>query len=159
MATNEDSQRVVEPRLSPQLTELKERLDAGTHHGEPFEVTLTNRELGEAVAWYLRRLPGVPFDNPQVSIEPGAIEARVETQLGKMRLPATARAWVFVQDGRPLVTVERVQLGSAALPDSILFLVEDQLNKNLAMREGDLPVILDEVELEQGRFTVRGKIR
>jgi hypothetical protein len=159
MASNEDSQTVVEPRLSPQLTELKERLDAGTHHGEPFEVTLTNRELGEAVAWYLQRLPDAPFDNPQVSIDPDAIEARVETRLGKKRLPVTARTWLFVQEGRPLVTVEGLEFGSATLPDSILFLVEDQLNKNLAIREGDLPVILDDVELEEGQLTVRGKIR
>jgi hypothetical protein len=159
MASNEDSQTVVEPRLSTHLTELKELLDAGTHHGEPFEVTLTNRELGEAVAWYLQRLPDVPFDNPQLSIDPDAIEARVETRLGKMRLPATARGWPFVQDGRPLVTVETLKFGSAGLPDSILFLVEDQLNKNLTIRGGDLPVILDEVELGEGQLTVRGKIR
>jgi hypothetical protein len=159
MASKKDAQTVVEPRLSPQLTELKERLDAGTHHGQPFEVTLTNREFGEAVAWYLQRLPDAPFDNPQVSIDPDAIEARVETRLGKKRLPVTARTWLFVQEGRPLVTVEGLEFGSATLPDSILFLVEDQLNKNLAIREGDLPVILDDVELEEGQLTVRGKIR
>jgi len=51
MAEEKASQRRVEPRLSPQPAELREQLRAGTHHGKPFVVTVTNRQLEEAIAW------------------------------------------------------------------------------------------------------------
>lgn len=158
MAQNQDTKRDIEPRLSAQLAELRERLKAGTHRGDTFEVTVTNRELEEAIAWYLERHPDIPFGNPQVSIDPDAIEARAETQLCSMRLPISGRASVFLHDGVPIVAVEHLQMGKAGLPDFILLQIEDQLNKRLTMREEDLPVTLQEVELEEGQLSVRGKI-
>lgn len=159
MAQGEHSHEGIEARLSPQLQQLLERLRAGTHHGETYELTLTNRELAEAIVWYLQRHPGLPFANPQVSIEPDAIDARVETKLGKTSFPLSGRGAVLVQDGIPRVTVEQLEIGKADLPEFILFQMEDQLNQNLAVREGNLPLILEQVELGEGQLTVRGKIR
>ena len=158
MAQNQDTKRDIEPRLSAQLAELRERLRAGTHHGETFEVTATNRELEEAITWYLERHPHIPFGNPQVSIDTDAIEARAETQLGRMRFPVSGRAGVFLHDGVPIVTVDHLQMGKARLPDFMLLQIEDQLNKRLAMGEEDLNVTLEEVELEEGQLSVRGKL-
>ena len=158
MAQNQDTKRGIEPRLSAQLAELRERLRAGTHHAETFEVTATNRELEEAITWYLERHPHIPFGNPQLSIDSVAIELRAETQLDRMRLPVSGRAGVFLRDGVSIITLEQWELGKVSLPDFILFQIEDQLNKRLAMGEEDLNVTLEEVELEEGQLSVRGKI-
>lgn len=159
MAHGEHSHEGIEARLSPQLQQLLERLRDGSHHGETFELTLTNRQLAEAIVWYLRRHPELPFANPQVSVEPDAIEARVETRLGKMSFAVSARMDVVVHNGIPRIALEQLQVGKADLPGSILFQVEDQLKQNLAVREGDLPLILEQLALEQGQLTVGGKIR
>ena len=158
MAEKKDSERQVEPRLSPQLADLRERLRARTHDGEPFEVTVTNKELEEAIAWCVERRPSIPFRNPQVSIDPNGVEARGEVHLGTLRLPLGGRANMFLQDGLPVITVQQLEVGKAGLPDLVLLQVQTQLNKRLNIR-GDLPVIIEAIELEEGQVTVRGKIR
>ncbi len=159
MAQGEHCHEGIEARLSPQLRQLFERLRDRTHHGETFELTLTNMELAEAIVWYLRRHPELPFANPQVSIEPDAIEAQVETRLGKMSFAVSARIDVVVHNGIPRVGLEQLRVGKADLPGSILFHVDDQLKQNLAVRGGDLPLMLEQLVPEEGQLRVRGKIR
>ncbi len=153
------SERQVEPQLSPQLEELREQLRSGTHSGEPFEVTVTNRELEEAIAWYVERRPQIPFRNPQVSIDEDGVEARGEAHLGKFKLPVSGRATIFVQDGLPIVTVEQLQLGKVGLPGLVLTQVEAEVDKQINMRQEDLPVVIEDMELDEGRLMVRGTIR
>lgn len=159
MAQGEHSHGGIEAQLSPQLRQLFDRLRNGTHDGESFELVLTNSELLEAIAWYLRRHPEIPVAHPQVSIEPDAIAARVEIRLGTMSFAITARMDVVVRNGIPQVALQQLRIGNADLPESVLFHVEDQLQQNLALRGGDLPLILEQLSLEQGQLTVRGKIR
>jgi hypothetical protein len=159
MPQEKGSERQVEPRLSPQLAELREKLRCETYSGEPFEVTATNRELEEAIAWYVDRRPRIPFRNPQVSIDDEGVEARGEAHLGKYKLRVSGRASVFVQDGLPIVTVEQLQLGKVGLPRLVLTQVEAELDKQLNVRKEDLPAIIEGIELEEGRVTVWGKIR
>jgi hypothetical protein len=120
-----------EPRLSPQIAALVERMKAGSHQGEPFQITITEGEFEEAVAWYLDREPNLPF----------------------------RRLDITVQDGLPVIYAQELEVGQAALPDFIRFQIEDKLNRRLNMREEELPVVLEEIELEEGRLTVRGRIR
>jgi hypothetical protein len=42
---------VVEPKLDPDLADLRERLIEGTHRGEPFETTVTNLEAEQTLTW------------------------------------------------------------------------------------------------------------
>lgn len=65
---------------------------------------------------------------------------------------------VMVHNGVPRVRVEQLRVGKADLPGSILSYVEDELQQNLAVREGALALILEHLALEQGQLTVRGKI-
>ena len=148
-----------EARLSPQLAALVERIKAGSHQGEPFEITISEGEFEEAVAWYLDREPNLPFRNPQVSIGPDGVEAGGEFLLGGLRLPLGGRLDITVQDGLPVIYAQEFEVGQAALPDFIRFQIEDKLNRHLNMREEELPVVLEKIELEEGRLTVRGTIR
>lgn len=148
-----------EARLSPQLAALIERIRAGSHRGERFEITITERELEEAAAWYLEREPNVPFHNPWVSIGPDGVEAGGEALLGTLRLPLTGRLDIIVQDGLPRVSAQQLEVGETPLPDFIRFQIEDELNRQLSMREKELPVVLEGIELEEGRLTAHGRIR
>jgi hypothetical protein len=64
-----------------------------------------------------------------------------------------------VQDGLPVIYAQELEVGQAALPDFIRFQIEDELNRHLNLRQEELPVVLEEIELEEGRLTVRGRIR
>jgi hypothetical protein len=99
MAQGEQSHAGMGARLSPQFQQLFDRLRDRTHHGETFELTLSNIKLAEAIAWHLQRHPGLPFAHPQVSIEPDAIEACVETRLGEVSFAVSARMDVMVHNG------------------------------------------------------------
>lgn len=109
MADEKASQRRVEPRLSPQLAELREQLRAGTHHGKPFVVTVTNRQLEDAIAWYVERRPRMPFRNPKVLIDPAGLGVQGEAHLGTLELPLSAQADVLPHDGLPVIAIERLE--------------------------------------------------
>ncbi len=159
MGDERSSQGQVEPRLSPQLEELRARIRAGTHHGERFEVSVTDRELEEAVAWYLGRRPKIPFVSPRVFVHPHGVEARGEARLGKLHLGVGGQASVALQDGVPVVTIERLELGKAGLPPLVRSQVQAELDKQLSVRGDDLPVIFEAIDLQEGRLAVRGTIR
>jgi hypothetical protein len=159
MAEEKGSEREVEPRLNPQLVDLREKLKAGTHHGEPFEVSVTNTEMEEAIAWYVQRRPRIPFRNPHVSIHPHGVEARGEARVGKLHVGVGGQATIALQDGLPVITVDRLELGKAGLPPRLLSQVQGELDKQIVGGREDLPVIVEAVRLEEGRLTVRGKIR
>jgi hypothetical protein len=149
----------VEPRLSEELGQLWERLKSGRHGGESFDMTVTDRELEEALAWYAEEHAGFPLGEARVSIDPEGIGVSGEARVGTLRLPVSARADVSLHDGVPLVAVDQLQVGEMVLPDFVRFQLEEQLNRYLVLREGELPVIIEEVELADGRLTVRGSIR
>jgi hypothetical protein len=159
MAEEQCPERQVEPRLSPQLAALREKLRAGTHQGESFEVTANNRELEEAIAWYVERRPRIPFRNPQVLIHPGGVEARGEAHLGKLHIRVGGEASISLEENLPVVTVERLEVGKVGLPGPVRSQVQAEVDKQLNVRREDLPAIIEGLELEDGQVTVRGIIR
>ena len=148
-----------QPRLTRELAELREKVKAGTHHGESFELAVTDAEVEETLAWYAKRHSGTPLPEGKVSITPEGIELSGETRLGGLRATITGRADVYVQDGIPSISISELKMGKAELPDFLRFELEDQLYRQLAIREDVLPLVFDEIELQQGRLVVRGRIR
>jgi len=69
-----------------------------------------------------------------------------------------ARADVSVNEGVPVIAVNQIQVGEMGLPDFVRFELESQLNRLLAQRGGELPVLIEETELSDGRLTVGGNI-
>jgi hypothetical protein len=156
---NAGSESTVEPRLSEQLGQLWERLKSGRHGGEPFHLTVTDKELEEALAWYAEEHSGFPLGDARVSIDAEGIAVWGEARVGTLRLPLSARADVSSHDGVPLIAVHQLQVGEMGLPDFVRFQLEEQLNSSLALREDELPVIIEEIEFADGRLAVRGSIR
>ena len=71
----------------------------------------------------------------------------------------SGRADIYLEDGVPRVALGEMKMGEAGLPDFILFQLEDQLNRQLILREGELPLIIEQLELEEGALIVRGSLR
>jgi uncharacterized protein YpmS len=149
----------VEPRLSQQLAELREKVEAGTHHGESFELAFTETELEETLAWYAEKGSHGPFREARVRIDSDGVELSGEVRLGTLQLRVTGRADVYLSDGVPQLTVGELSIGKARLPDVLRFQLEDQLNRQLILGEGELPLVVREIDLREGRLTLLGDIR
>jgi len=159
MADEMREQGATAPRLARELAEFREKVRAGTHHGESFELTVTDTELEETLAWYAERHAGAPFPETRISIDPNGIGLSGEVQLGELRAEIAGRADVYLQDGVPAISIVGLKMGTAALPEFVRFQLEDQLNRQLMLREDELPVTVEALELQEGQLTVRGRIR
>jgi hypothetical protein len=159
MAGEMGEEGTAEPRLTRELAELREKVKAGTHHGESFELSVTDAEVVEALAWYAQRHSTGPFPEARVSITPDGIELSGEARLGGLRATIRGRADVYLQEGIPSISITELKMGKAELPDFLRFELEDQLYRQLALREDILPLVFEEIDLQQGQLTVRGRIR
>jgi len=159
MSDVRESEGAEEPRLVKQLRQLREKVRAGTHRGERFELTVAGEELEETLGWYAGREANAPFRELRVRIRPEGIEVSGEVSLGGLRARVSGRADIYLQDGVPRVAFEEMKMGETGLPDFILFQLEDQLNRQLILREDELPLIVDELELGEGTLIVRGSLR
>ncbi len=159
MAEEMGEQGATAPRLVRELGEFREKARAGTHHGESFELTVTDTELEETLAWYAGRHAGVPLPGTRISIDPNGIGLSGKVQLGGLRAEVSGRADVYLQDGIPALSIVELKMGTAALPEFVRFQIEEQLNRQLMLREDELTVTIEALELQEGQLTVRGRIR
>ena len=149
---------VVEPKLDPDLADLRERLIEGTHHGESFEATVTNLEAEQTITWYLERHPNVPFRYPRVAIHPDGIEVWGEAHVAGLRVGLEGRANIVLRDGVPITTVEHLGMAGVSIPNFVRRRIQAEIDKQLALAH-DLPVILETFELQEGQVTANGTIR
>jgi hypothetical protein len=159
MSDERESEGAEEPRLVHELRQLREKAKAGTHRGERFELTVADEELAETLDWYAGRQASAPFREATVRIRPEGIEISGEASLGGFRARASGRVDIYLQDGVPRLAFGEMKMGEAGLPDFILFQLEDQLNRQLILGEDELPLIIEELELEEGALIVRGSLR
>lgn len=149
---------VVEPKLDPDLADLRERLIEGTHHGEPFEATITNLEAEQTITWYLERHPNVPFRYPRVAIHPDGIEVWGEAHVAGLRVGLEGRANIVLRDGVPITTVEHLGMAGVSIPSFVRRRIQAEVDKQLALAH-DLPVIIETFELQEGQVAASGTIR
>lgn len=149
---------VVEPRLAPGIASLQGLLAEGGHSGEPFNLEVTDLEAAETIAWYLSRNPRIPFRDPQVSITPGGVSAKGVAEIAGLSVGLTGWAAIQLRDGVPLVTLEQLDVAGVAVPGFVQDRIQAEVDSQFSLAQ-DLPLIIDEVVLEEGRATVRGTIR
>ena len=157
LATRET--RVVEPRLEPDLADLRARLIEGGHAGEAFTVVVTNQEAEETIAWYLARHPRVPFGNPRVEIHPEVIEAWGEARVAGLRVGLHGRARIALRDGVPAVTVEDLGLAGLSVPGFVRRRIQQEVDAQFDVDPASFPVTITHFELVEGRAVVEGTIR
>ena len=149
---------VVEPRLAPDVADLAGRLGEGSHSGEPFKVELTEQEAAETIAWYLGRNPRIPFREPQVFITPTGISAKGVAEIAGLRVGLTGRAAIELRDGVPFVTLEDLDVAGMAVPGFVQDRIQAEVDAQFSLAE-DLPLVIDDLVLEEGKATVQGTIR
>jgi hypothetical protein len=148
----------VDPILAPDIASLRQRLVEGGHSGEPFTLEVTNQQAAETIAWYLSRHPSIPFGEPQVVIRPGSIEARGVAEIAGLRVGLTGEAYIELRDGVLIVTLGRLDVAGVAVPGLIRDRIQQEIDAQFALSQ-DLPLIVDELLLQEEKAIVRGKIR
>lgn len=148
----------VEPRLEPDMAALRQKLNDGGHGGELFTVEVTDQEAAETIAWYLEGHPSVPFRDPQVSIRPEGVTAEGVAEILGLRIGLSGRAAIRLRDGVPLVTLEDLHLAGLAVPGFVRDRIQAEIDAQFRLAQ-NLPVIIDEVRLTEGKATILGRIR
>jgi hypothetical protein len=148
----------VEPRLEPDLADLRQKLIEGGHSGEPFTVDITDQEAAESIAWYLNRHPSIPFGEPQVFITPEGVAAKGVAEIAGLRVRLSGQAHIELRDGVPHVTLGDLDIGGVAVPGFVQDRIQAELDAQLSLAQ-NLPLIIDGAVLEEGRATVWGAIR
>ncbi len=148
----------VAARLEPDIADLRERLIEGGHGGEPFSLEITELEAAETIAWYLKRHPNVPFRDPQVFIDTEEIAAKGVAEIAGLRVGLTGRADIALLDGVPTVSLADLDVAGVAVPGFVQSSIQAEINAQFGLAE-NLPLIIDELVLEEGKATVRGTIR
>lgn len=151
--------RLVEPRLEPDLADLRERLIEGGHSGEPFTVIVTNQEAEETIAWYLDRHPRVPFANPRVEIHPDVIEAWGEAHVAGLRVGLHGRARIVLREGLPAVTVEDLGMAGLSVPRFVRQRIQQEVDAQFDLDPTSFPVIISRFGLIEAQAVVEGTIR
>ncbi|MGD8627340.1 MAG: hypothetical protein PVJ34_22600 [Anaerolineae bacterium] len=148
----------VEARLAPDLADLRRRLGEGGHGGEAYVVEVTDQEVAETIAWYLKSRPRIPFGEPQVTIDPGGIQARGVAQVAGLRVRLAGRAQIALREGVPYVSLADLDVAGVAVPGFVQDRIQAEIDAQFALAR-DLPIVIDELVLAEGRATVRGTIR
>lgn len=149
---------VVEPRLEPGVADLMRRLDEGGHSGEAFTLEVTDREAAETLAYYLQRTPDVPFRQAQVAFHPGSATLQGVAEIAGLRVRLTARVRVALQNHAPSVTLTGQDLAGLGVPAFVRNRIQAELDGQFRQAQG-LPLLFDDIRLEEGRATVKGRIR
>ncbi len=149
---------VVEARLEPGIDDLRQRLREGGHSGEPFSVEATNQEAAETIAWYLEQHPEIPFREPQVFIHPDGITAKGVAQIAGFRVGLTGQAYIELREGVPIVTLGELDVAGVAVPGFVRDRIQREIDDQFRLAQ-NLPLIIDDLVLEEGRGTMWGTIR
>jgi hypothetical protein len=148
----------VEPRLEPDIAALREKLNEGGHSSEPFVIDISDQEAAETIAWYLQRYPRIPFGEPQVFIRPDGVLATGVAEIAGLRVGLTGEAHIELRDGVPIVTLGDLDVAGVVVPGFVQDRIQAEIDDQFSLAR-DLPLIIDELVLEEGRATMRGTIR
>ncbi len=146
---------VVAPVRDPEIDALFERINAGTHHGETWQVTMTELEAEQTITWYLDRYPQIPFAHPRVKMTPNSLGVEGDATIAGLRIHGGGKVHVNLVDGLPVIQILEI---SVPLPDPIRQALEKEMQAQLRRAEG-LPVRFTSAEWGDGVVVVRGVIR
>jgi hypothetical protein len=146
---------IVAPIRDEEVVALLEYIRSGEHSGETWEVTLTELEAEQTIAWYLNRYPQIPFAYPEVHITPDSVAGEGDVILTGLHFHVSGEARVTLQDGLPVVEILDLSL---PLPGNLKERIEQEIQKQLKRAEL-LPVRFTSAEWGDGVVVVKGVIR
>ena len=147
----------VEARLEADVAALRQQLIEGGHGGETFGLEITDQEAAETIAWYLARHPNVPFANPQVSIRPTGIIATGVTEIAGLRVGINGQAHIELRNSIPVVTLAGLDVAGVGIPRFVRERIQAEIDAQFSLAQ-NLPLVFEDIRLEEGRAVVRGTI-
>lgn len=150
---------VADPLLEPSLADLRNRLREGGHHGERFELNVTDQEAAESIAWFLGNHPEVPFRNPRIAFHPGQVEAWGDVEVLGLRLSIHGLATMVLEGGVPVVRLTSLGVAGAPVPSFVLRAIQDAVYEQVNLSDQDLPIVFEMLELREGEAVASGSIR
>ncbi|MDY7077061.1 MAG: hypothetical protein SXV54_09075 [Chloroflexota bacterium] len=148
-----------EPVLEPGLDNLRTRLWEGTHHGEQFELDITDQEAAESIAWFIGNHPEIPFRHPRIEFHPDEVKAWGDVEILGLRLSIHGRATMALEGGIPVVTLTDINVAGAPVPSFVLEAIQDAVYEQVDLSNRELPVIFETLELREGEMVTSGVIR
>jgi hypothetical protein len=145
----------VEPRLAPEIAELREKLWSGEHKGESFAITFTDQSASQAVAWFLAKRPEIPFSHPQVQFTRQGIDGRGIIHLLGMRTEVNGLVRIWLSDGLPVIDIRELGVAGANAPIFIIDTVSSELNKQVNA-VNRMPMTITRLELQEGALVLEG---
>jgi hypothetical protein len=79
-------------------------------------------------------------------------------EIAGLRVGLTGRAAIQLRNGVPFVTLEDLDVAGVAVPGLVQDRIQAEVDAQFSLAQ-DLPLIVDELVLEEGRAIVRGTIR
>lgn len=148
----------VAPRLHPEIAAIREKVWSGEAGGETFRIVITDQMASEAVAWFLETHPSAPFSHPQVHFSPDGVTGEGLAHVLGMRIYASGRGTMVLEDGIPVVRIEEMGVAGARVPGALLDVVvaEAQAQFDLA---ANLPMRFTRLEMGEGTLLVEGVYR
>jgi hypothetical protein len=148
-----------EPVLEPSLDDLRIRLREGGHSGERFELSVTDQEAAESIAWFLGNHPEIPFHHPRIEFHPNQVEAWGDVEVLGLRLSIHGRATMVLENDIPVVTLTDVGVAGAPVPGFVLEAIQDAVYEQVDLSNRQMPVIFETLELREGEAVASGTIR
>jgi hypothetical protein len=150
---------VAEPVLEPSLDDLRIRLREGGHSGERFDLSVTDQEAAESIAWFLSNHPEIPFRHPRIAFHPGVVEAWGEAEVLGLRLSIHGQATMVLENNIPVVTLTALGVAGAPVPAFVLEAIQDTFYEQVDLSNRELPVVFETLELREGEAVASGMIR
>lgn len=144
------------PATLTSVDQVRQAVERG-QTGIPFRIVVTEQEVNEALAAYLRGNQDVAVSEAQVTLVPGSAIITGKARVFAFTVGFKATCVVVVSDGRPRLKVTRLDLLAGLVPglvkDKLIEMIER--SADLPLLE-DLPVRIERVDLEQGQAVVVG---
>ncbi|MCX7681284.1 MAG: hypothetical protein N2508_04855 [Anaerolineae bacterium] len=148
----------VEPVLESGLAELRDKLRAGGHGGERFELHITDQEAANSIAWFLSNHPEIPFREPRIAFHPNEVEAWGVTTVLGLRLSIHGRATMTLEHGIPIVRLTDLGVAGAPVPSFILETIQDEFYRQVDLSDRQMPIVFETMELREGEAIATGTI-
>lgn len=137
---------------------FREHLDKATPGPDgTFTLTVTDEEITSLVARRLAEQESqtLPISNPQVYFRDGRVEVYGTLRLsGSLAVPGMIAMSTAVEDGRPVFTIEEIDIGPLPVPATLLEELTVQMNQLLTENFGGATATITDIQIGEGQMTV-----
>lgn len=132
---------------------------ASGRSGQRFRVSFTEQQISDEINTYLQDNPDVAFRDISVQLQPGVAIINGKAQVLTFDVGFKATTTIILVNGRPRLKVQQIEVAGAVVPgvvkDLIAQMIEQQADLPLL---ADLPVTIQQVEIQQGQVVVSGTV-